>query len=285
MIEGVQLEDGYYGRRAVITSAWSAEMTDYLLANNILELELNDGKGWRHGDLSFLEKLPRLQSLTIIDLRIPSVSPIHFLPELRALTVITYCKTEIIFSAFPGLVECAVVWRSKATSLFECTTLKKLFVNRYDGKDVAPFTRLINLESLSILNAPVKGLQGLSDLKELRSLRLANLKRLTSLTGIEGLANLEELEIHTCRAVGSIEEVSSLSRLQKLFLNNDGDIESLSPLKKLHLLEAMTFSESTNILDGDLTPLLRQKHLARISFQNRRHYSHKREEFGVAYSR
>jgi Leucine-rich repeat (LRR) protein len=135
------------------------------------------------------------------------------------------------------------------------------------------------------LNAPVKGLQGLSDLKELRSLRLANLKRLTSLTGIEGLANLEELEIHTCRAVGSIEEVSSLLRLQKLFLNNDGDIESLSPLKKLHLLEAMTFSESTNILDGDLTPLLRQKHLARISFQNRRHYSHKREEFGVAYSR
>jgi hypothetical protein len=284
VIEGVQLENGVYGRLAVITSAWSAEMADYLLANQVVELELNDGKGWSGGDLSFLEKLPLLQSLKIIDLKISSVVPIHSLRELRVLEIITYCQTEIRFSAFPRLEECALEWRPKAASLFGCTTLKKLFVNPYKGKDTAPFSRLANLESLAILNAPVKSLYGLRLLKRLRSLRLGNLKRLHSLAGIEGLAKLEELEINTCRAIGSIEEVGFLSRLRKLQLNNDANIASLRPLDKLKGLELMLFYESTNILDGDLSPLFRQKNLSRISFQNRRHYSHHREDFGIAYT-
>ena len=105
-----------------------------------------------------------------------------------------------------------------------------------------------------------------------------------SLAGIEELANLEELDINTCR-VGSIEEVGFLLGLKRLHLTNDGDIKSLKPLEILNGLEWVTFVQSTNIIDGDLSPLLRQKNLARVSFQNRRHYSHRREEFGVAYTR
>jgi hypothetical protein len=113
---------------------------------------------------------------------------------------------------------------------------------------------------------------------------LGLLRRLGSLAGVEGLANLEELNIDTCRAIRSIEEVSALSRLRRLHLSNDGEIESLKPLDTLNGLEAVTFVESTNIVDGDLSPLVRQKNLRRVSFRNRRHYSHRREDFGAAYS-
>jgi len=283
-MDGIRLEDGKYGRRAVATSVWSEEATRFLQSNGIVELELNDGKGWRGSDISFLSELPQLLSFRITDLRISSVEPIHCLHQLRELAVITYCQTEIKFAAFPQLEECSLEWRPRATSLFDCITLKKLFVNRYSGKDTAPFSKLTNLESLAILNAPVGNLHGLSALKNLRSLRLGNLGHLRSLAGIEGLTNLEKLEIHTCRAIGSIQEVGALTRLKVLHLNNDGDIESLKPLEKLESLESVLFYESTNIVDGDLSPLLRMKHLSSVSFQNRRHYSNRREEFGVAYS-
>jgi len=284
MITGVSIESGAYGLRAVLTSAWSEAIGRYLQEKAVAEIELNHAKGWRGDTLAFLSAFPRLRSLKIIDLTISSVEPIHVLRELRALEVITYCKTELQFAAFPYLEECALEWRPKATSLFDCGTLKKLFVNRYSGKDVEPFGRLKRLVSLAILNAPVETLHGLLKLSDLRSLRLGNLKRLTSLAGIEGLAALEELEIHTCRAVTSIDEVSHLLRLRKLHLNNDGAIASLKPLENFDGLESVLFYESTNIVDGDLAPLMRQKNLARVSFQNRRHYSHQREDFGVAYS-
>lgn len=279
MITGICIEDGVYGLRAVLTSAWSETIKRYLTEKAIAEIELNHAKGWSGDSLDFLSAFPRLRSLKIIDLNISSVEPIHVLRELRALEVITYCKTELRFAVFPYLEECALEWRPTATSLFDCGMLKRLFVNRYNGKDVRPFGRLKKLESLAILNAPIETLQGLAELSNLRSLRLANLKRLTSLAGVEGLVALEELEIDTCRAVTSIDEVGHLSRLRKLHLNNDGDIASLKPLEKLDGLESMLFYESTNIVDGDLAPLMRQKNLARVSFQNRRHYSHQRENF------
>lgn len=285
MRNDVTLENGIYGCRAVLHGRWTTSLAGYLNSNGVVELVLNQAKGWKGNDLSFLSELSNLKLFEIFDFNIKDIAPIHLLHGLRRLRVTTYCSTEIRFAAFPNLQSCGLEWRPKATSLFDCATLKELFVNHYNGKRVTPFARLVDLESLAILNAPVETLQGLSPLKGLRSLRLANLKRLTSLAGIEVLASLEELEVHTCRAIGSIEEVGSLTRLKKFHLNNDGDIESLKPLEKLNGLESVLFYESTNVLDGDLSPLLRQKNLSRVSFQNRRHYSHRREEFGVAYTR
>jgi len=258
-------------------------MSSYLLDNGVVELELNTGKNWRGDDVSFLAELPQLLSLIIIDYSISSVEPIHFLQNLRKLKIFTYCKTEIKFAAFPLLEDCSLEWRPKSTSLFDCLSLKKLFINRYNGKDTSEFAKLINLESLAILNASIGNLHGLETLKKLRFLRLGNLRRLTSLDGIEKLTNLEELNLNTCRAISSINEVAALTKLRKLYFNNGGEIESLKPLEKLELLEAVIFYASTNIVDGDLSPLLCLKNLNKISFQNRRHYSHRREEFGKAY--
>jgi hypothetical protein len=123
MIEGIQIENGKYGRCAVATSLWSDEISSFVLHHGIKELELNRGKGWRGNGLLFLAKLPQLEALTIIDLKISSVDPIHLLPNLRALEITTYCQTEIRLSTFPQLEECILEWRPKATSLFDCKTL------------------------------------------------------------------------------------------------------------------------------------------------------------------
>jgi hypothetical protein len=280
MNSGITLENGRYGRRAILNSAWQDYFVQYLADNAVVEPELNHAKGWHGPSLSFLAELPSLTAFEIFDFNIPDIKEIHRLHNLRTLGVTTYCSTEIDFSNFPELESCVLEWRPKAVSLFKCTTLKNLFVNRYKGKHVAEFAQLVNLESLAILNAPVTSLRGLSAVTRLRSLRLALLRRLPSLAGIEGLANLEELDINTCRAIRSIGEIGSLSRLKKLFLNNIGEIESLKPLDNLDGLEKVGFYESTNILDGDLSPLLRQRNLdfSSVSFQNRRHYSHRRED-------
>lgn len=279
MISALKVENGQYGRRAVVASAWSDRMTTYVKDHEICEVELNREKGWRGNDLLFLAELPHLLSLQILDLKISDVTPIHSLHALKTLGVITYCTTEINFRAFANLEDCSLEWRPKAQSLFHCKTLKKLFVNRYSGKDIAPFTKLTELESLSILNAPIASLRGLDRLKKLRRLRLGNLRMMSSLGGLEGLTQLEELEVHTCRGFSSIKELEHLVSLRKLSLSNNGDIKSFKPVARLARLESLVFYESTNVLDGDLSPILGLRELSNLSFQNRRHYSHRREDF------
>lgn len=67
-------------------------------------------------------------------------------------------------------------------------------------------------------------------------------------------------------------------------MNNRGNIASLHSRDNLSDLEVVLFYESINIVDGDLLAVMRRQNLSRVSFQNRRHYSHRREEFGIAYS-
>ena len=280
----VEFENGDRGERAVLRSPWSETVYEQIRARRCPELEINYAKGWSGKDVSFVVLLPWLRALKIIDFKIDSVEAIHELHELRALEVVTYCKTPMRFSSFPNLQECGLEWRPKSESLFDCATLTGLFVNRYVGRNLVAFSRLRNLESLRILNAPIETLDGIAALRKLRAVRLANLKKLRSLDGLQFLSALQELEVHTCPRIGSIEEVSALMDLRKLHLNNDGKVESLKPLDAIHRLESVLFYESTNIVDGDISPITRQKNLVRVSFQNRRHYSHKREDFGAAYA-
>src|SRR5262249_52476741 len=130
-----------------------------------------------------------------------------------------------------------------------------------------------------LLGGPISSLEGLGALAKLRSLRLGDLRKLKSLEGIQNLTELKSLEINTCRAIESIDQLSQLTNLEELYLNNLGKIRSLKPLIPLKRLMRFTFSESTEILDGDLSPLLSLPNLGLVSFQNRKHYSHKREDF------
>lgn len=272
------IEPGCYGPRIVLTGAWSDSIATALAGIHVAELELNYAKGWRGKDLSFLLRFQELKAFKIIDYAIQSVEPVHVLNKLQRLEVMTYCKTELDFTSFPGLDFCALQWRPKAASLFNCYSIQSLFLVGYSGKDCELFRGLLNLESLSIYSAPISNLFGLSGLGKLRTLRLANLRRLESLSGIENLTQLEELDVHTCKAIGNIDAVASLSHLRRLLLNNCGKIASLRPLEGLRDLDTLIFYESTDIVDGDLSGVFGRRPLPKMSFQNRKHYSHRREQ-------
>lgn len=280
----VTLEQGHYGLRAVLTSSWSEKVAGFLQEKPIAELELNEGRGWVGNDLSFLRYFTDLVAFDILDFRIRSIESIHLLSKLRRLHISTYSNTKLRIHEFPDLEDLALEWPPEIEGLFDLAKLRKLWVNHYNRKDTDEFASLEPaLESLSVWSAPVKNIRGVGELAHLRKLSLAHLRNLTSLSGIEKLTSLEELEIDSCRHIRSIDEIKTLVRLRKLWLNNDGDIDSLKPLNSLNCLRSVLFCDSTNIVDGDLSPLVRQNKLSNVSFRNRRHYSHRREYFGAAY--
>lgn len=273
MTETYTIEQGSKGSVLVARSAWNDKMTEAISKRGIQELEINYAKGFAGKDLSFLEALSGITTLTLIHRTIDDISPIHHLHDLRALVVHTYCKTEIDFKQFPALEQCTLEWRAKAGSIFSCATLKKLFINSYSGKDTEKFARLLNLESLSLANAGVRSLEGLASLKHLTFLGLYNLRKLESLAGIESLGSVDHLEINGCKSVRSIEPVAALKKLKKFHLCDAGLIESLRPLNSLSDLEEVLFYDSTDILDGDLGWLAELPRLKKVAFADRSHYT------------
>lgn len=275
----VRFEEGEFGKKAVLTSPWSASIHSEIIQARPEELELNAAKGWSGTDLKFVESYDWLKSFTIIDMKIDDISAVMSLHGLVSLSIVTYCKTKLDFTRFPDLRNCSLEWRRGAESLFDCVMLTDLFLNCYDGKSSSPFSSLVNLRTLAILNSPLSELNGLAGLKGLRSLRLAGLKLLSSLDGLEHLHRLEKFEMQLCKSVHSLAPLGSLKNLVDVNISNNGKLDSLSPLGALPKLRSVLFYESTDIVDGDLRPIFDNPGISKVSFQNRRHYSHKREQF------
>lgn len=276
----IEFSKGLYGVKAIIKSKWQDSFLDILSDNNINEIELNDGKGWHGENLDFLRAFPLLKSLTIIDLKIKSIDPIHYLNALTSINLSTYSKFPVNFKYFPNLTNCGFEWIKNSDSLFECKNLVTLSINKYDKLNTDAFAQLINLEKLTLLNSPVENIKGISLLFRLKYLSIANLNKLTSLEGIEHLQQMKELEIQRCKRIHTISEIFKLKELEKFFLLDCGDIESIRGIENLKKIKSFLFYESTNIMDGDLSSIFNLKNLSNISYQNRKHYTHKREDFG-----
>jgi len=276
--KGFKVRDTSTGRYLVISSSRIHESLEFMIREKIEQIEINMSLGFDDDNISFLRNFLFIKGLTIIHWLIEDIQPIHYLNKLENLSVNTYCKSEINFSNFPNLINCTLEWRPKAKSLFNCMSLKNLFLNRYLGKDTSPFATLNNLEQLSILNSSIENLQGLSNLNKLKSLGLHNVRKLTSLDGIQALTELQDLAFTGCRKVRSLEQVQTLYNLIKLDFSSNGNIDSIKSVQVLKNLQKIWFYESTNVIDGDLFPLLELEHLQRVAFMDRDHYSHKRLE-------
>ncbi|CCQ90855.1 hypothetical protein NITGR_430022 [Nitrospina gracilis 3/211] len=136
MSKDFDIEKGIFGKKMVVKGKWKDKNKIVLIEQNVKELELNSGKGWKDRRVDFLKNLDFLQSLTIrgIGEPIEDISGIHYLNQLKYLDVETYCKTKIDFFCFPKLEECVFEWRPKSESLFGCTKLKKLWINSYKNE-------------------------------------------------------------------------------------------------------------------------------------------------------
>lgn len=272
------IEPGQYGPKLVLTGDWDDRLLAEVRRHAVVELEVNYARGFCGRDLEFLAKTPHLLRLVLIAYNINDITPIHNLHNLRAIDIGSREKTPIDFTQFPVLEDCGLEWRPKATSVFGCQRLKRLWINRYSGRETSAFSSLATLEQLYIATSPVSDLHGCAALHRLRDLGLYNLHELSSLAGIEALHSLNNLDMEVCRAITSIEQVAQLRNLEKLSLGNCGSIASLTPVAGLGRLRWVLFWGSTNVKDGNIAPVASLPALEKVAFQNRRHYSHRCEE-------
>ena len=140
------------------------------------------------------------------------------------------------------------------------------------------FIHFPKLETLFVWQSSIENLEGGDNLYSVKRLSLYGDRKLSSLKGIEKFKNLTILEIDGCKSIGSINEISSLENLEILKIDNCGDIESLKPIQHLKKLKELSFAESTNVLDGDLSLC---KGIKSVGFMERKHYTHNYADLNI----
>ena len=263
-----------------VNQAWNKELTDYIKENGIDAVSLSYTSGWEGDNLDFLADLKGLKRFTLIDWQIRNIEGINVLTNIEQLNIQAYnSKSKLDFTRFPMLKECRVRLPNHE-SLFKCGSIEKLYLDGFfKSESFQPLAKLQNLRDLSVVNTnKIKSTSGIESLKNLKWLMLAYLPKLASLEGIGSLSELEILEMNTCKKIADVNVISKNRKLKKLWLENMGDIDSLKPLEHNTNLNELVFIK-TNILDGALDFIHKLPNITHVSFNNKKHYSHKNEEF------
>ncbi|WP_411359654.1 leucine-rich repeat domain-containing protein [Pseudidiomarina salilacus] len=264
------------GRRAaIIKGSWENGFADILIREKVDLLYLNYSLGWEGEDLSFLGELPNLRCIKIIAGKVRGLRNIENLTDLQYLSISATCREEMDFTKLHSLQYCFLEWWMGAASILDCADLDYLYLNSLKGIELNRLESLKKVRTLTIGNSTIDNLSWIKSLPSLEKLELINCPRIKDFDSLASSKRLTWLALNGCKGLLTIDFVVELERLEIFVFSDCGEISTIAPLASVRSLKAVSFSGSTVIKDGDLSPLLSLPKLAMLSFTRRRHYSHK----------
>lgn len=157
-----------------------------------------------------------------------------------------------------------------------CTHLN-LWGFKPKGHTLADLGGVGPLVYLELVHSNIQNFEGLSRLGALRRLETHYCVKLEDAAGILEIADsLEWLHINQAKKF-QLSDLVRLTNLRVLCLNVCGPLESLAFLREMPRLLDFRFV-GTNVVDGDLTPLMDHPSLVSVGFMDKRHYNLRRKE-------
>ncbi|WP_268846591.1 hypothetical protein [Flavobacterium aestivum] len=172
--------------------------------------------------------------------------------------------------------------KSISSSNFDDIEYGIIWYFKYKGISFDLLPKSEKLLYLEINSANFKDFIGVKKYGNLKRLELHYCTKLENDLGLSSLKNtLEFLHINQSKKIKLSKELSQLKKLKVLCLNNCGPLENLIFLNDFPNLIDFRFV-NTDVLDGDLSPILKHPTLRTVSFSDKRHFNYKNDEIKLA---
>ena len=260
---------------AFIVGEWNDALERELRDAGVKALYLNSARGWRSEDFGFLGKLEFIEQLHIVCSEAEKLEALEMMRGLVDLSITAFTRSRVDFTKIRSLRSCELNWWPAGKSILECCWLQHL---RLDGAKTVSWDQLEafrELEELTLTYSNVVDVGFIRSLKALHKLEFSSCRKITSFDPLLDRPSLQWLRIDHFKDIGDIEFVRNLTELEVLILSDTGKIASLAPVQKLRKLQALSFSGSTVIVNGNLGCLEELPKLAMLMFAPRRHYTHR----------
>lgn len=241
-------------------------------AGHVRVIGFSKAKGFGGGVLPRASELsPSVVGVVCVDLDGVDVSPVSDYIGIRSLDLHSG-SGRVDLSTLTSLTELGLSWRRGVLLPGAESGLQRLRISGFKSEDksLASLPAYEDLRYLELVRGNLVSLDGIERYRRLEHLSLAYVSSLSCLGAMDQLP-LQILEMENCRKAVSVESISRCASLRKLRLSGCGSIKSAKFVDALGSLEFFSFV-GTDVIDGDLSPLLR---LGYVGFIDRRHYSHK----------
>jgi len=218
---------------------WSPRVAEVLRDQGITKLRIREG--WQEPGLDPLVPFGDQITRIFVECDVADLSSLGGLSRLRDLSLRGGMDT-IDFSRLQRLETLRVSADSPHFgNVHECQSLRVLGIINCGLRDVAPLSALGHLAELEISEAPLKTLAGVDGLRSLRRLGLFQVP-LETLEGLSRVAGLLQLVLYSVRRLQSIAELTRLTTLSALDIDDSKKITDLERVGEMSSLEDLTLT-------------------------------------------
>lgn len=261
------------GTVAQINGKWKDEYLKILNEKKVKHLFLNTALGWNCENYDFLCHLGFLETLVVLEEDDITIKQVESLKCLHALEIDAPNHYDIDFSVFKYLETLSCCVEKPIPSIFQCSSLKELYLDEFKMGDHHQFSQLYNLESLTIGNSNISNIDFVQSMPNLKKFVILNNRKITDFSPISTIQNLNWLELRGVSNLHSIDFLENLKELNVLLLEC-GAIESIHPIQSHQELKAISLgNQRFSIDDGDLTPIETLNNLSMLFIPNKRTYN------------
>jgi len=271
-------EDGM-GTVLLTNSEDPDEISAQLKATGANGLRFSRSLGWKGNSIEFLKDLTDrpLSTVEICAHDVSDLSPLALFSDLQKVGLVTKSTKGFRLSDFPNLSHFAVAKPKKTNFDTSSKSLTKLQILGFNDADTELFRGFPNLQHLNLTGRKIKSLDGLSSCPSIKTLQLFELRACEDYSPIRTLKDLTDLTLYGCSNLGGLEFLPKHG-LSSLTIENCKTISSIQSLRDQTDLRVLDFSGSTNVEDGDLSPIEKLTKLEALIFDPRRHYNRKRHQ-------
>lgn len=276
--QGFKLAPGIDGKnRFLFDSSRPKQSVDFAIKNGYKSVMLNPFHGFTEENLRDVLPLKNYIEELIIGSEKISYKGLTEFSKLKLLGLPDNGKDKVELSNFINLETLACDYSPRIKGLDSCKNLKNLTLTYYKSKtkNLTDLPLSSSLIELKLFKTDISSLQGIDKQNNLRKLEIFSAPRLEIINALSKLKLLEYFRVEKCKSIKDYETLVTLPNLKKIIMSESGEIKSLEFLKSLKKLEFISFW-GTNVLDGNLTYC---EGIAYVGFDNKKHYSHKAEQF------
>lgn len=226
-------------------------------------------RNFHSADLSFIAKFPQITALSIANCTAVKLPSFEHLPGLTTLGL-GGGKQIADLSPLTQLTLVYGLWGKGVIGLSQLDQLTFVKFNGCRADSLESLGLPQNVEDLRLVRGNLGSIEGIGRLKKLTHVWLCALNRLTSLSDIDAATNLQRAEFECLKQVQDFHILGRCKNLKHLNLLENGSLPSMDWIRGNQSLESLGLF--TNVLDGDLTPVLDLPHLVSFGADNKKHY-------------
>ena len=266
----------YFGKEYAFIQADMNQTPDisYIQENKVDGLiVVSENLNMKIENIENISILKNIRALNLNSYSYKDLSHLSCFKELEYLKLHGNVDKEIPFDTLP-LLWCIYLYYNKKNCklIFQCKDLEYIFIDNYSESSSNDFLAFEKARRIGLVKCKLTEFNALQNMPQLEHIGIGYNSKMESISWLRDSKSLTSVAFQNCKKIKDWDILGSLTMMERLIIENCGELPSVAFLLHLSNLKEIRIIGSTSVKDGKLKDIMNLPHLKSFFIPVRKEY-------------